>query len=407
MKYFYPNDALSIDECENVWIDHNELYSKIGAGIGVDTYDGLLDIKNGSRYVTVSWNYLHHHMKCSLIGHTDNTGQQTIDSQMRITYHHNLFSNTDGRNPSIRYGAIHMFNNFFEDITDYGIAARDGAHAKIENSVYHNVLLPMSTDKFPVSGLPNGYICESGNIFSGTSGANVISQTGCDFWDAATLPYSYTLDPVETVGSIVKLVAGIGIITSVGENGELPVEITSFTASSNGKNIELQWHTATETNNAGFEVQKYFNDRWEKIGFVEGAGTSNSEHHYSYNDTNPASLSYVYRLKQIDRNGKFTYSSIVEGVTSLSDQDFVLLQNYPNPFNPSTMIQFVVAKKQSVTLTVYNAIGQKVASLFSNVAEAGKIYSVKFNGQTFPSGMYFSVLENGTKRSVKKILLMK
>lgn len=213
-EVIYPNDALNIDQCQNVWIDHNELYSRIGAGITVDTYDGLLDIKSGSRYVTVSWNYLHHHMKCSLIGHTDNTNSQAVDAQMRITYHHNLFSHTDGRNPSIRYGAIHMFNNYFEDITDYGIAARDGAHAKIENSHYHNVTLPMSTDKFPVTGLPNGYIYETGNSFTGTCGANVISQTDSAFWNNTTLPYAYTVDPVENVESMVKLNAGIGITTS-------------------------------------------------------------------------------------------------------------------------------------------------------------------------------------------------
>ncbi len=404
-EVLYPNDALSIDECENVWIDHNELYSKIGAGIGVDTYDGLLDIKNGSRYVTVSWNYLHHHMKCSLIGHTDNTGQQATDSQMRITYHHNFFSNTDGRNPSIRFGAIHMFNNYFENLSDYGIAARDGAHAKIENSIYHNVLLPMSTDKFPVSGLPNGYICESGNIFSGTSGANVISQTGCDFWDSSSLPYSYTLDPVGSVENIVKLMAGIGIVTSV--NGEMPVGITSFTASFNGKNIELRWNTATETNNAGFEVQKYINDSWVKLGFVEGAGTANSEHNYSFTDTYPSFWSYAYRLKQIDRDGKFAFSNVVEGVTDLSNQGFVLLQNYPNPFNPSTTIQFGVEKDQHVSLIIFNALGQKIETLFSGIAEKGKLYSAQFNAESFSSGIYFGVLENGSKRSIKKLLLMK
>jgi len=211
-EVLYPNDAITIDACHHVWIDHNELYSKIGADIGVDTYDGLLDIKEGSRYVTVSWNYLHHHMKCSLIGHTDKTDQQATDSQMRITYHHNWFSYTEGRNPSIRFGAIHMFNNYFEEITDYGIAARNGAHAKLENNHYHNVILPMSTDKFPTA-FPNGYICESGNIFTGTCGSNVISQTGCDFWNSTSLPYSYVLDPVESVESIVKLNAGISDTT--------------------------------------------------------------------------------------------------------------------------------------------------------------------------------------------------
>ncbi|MFZ4622038.1 MAG: T9SS type A sorting domain-containing protein, partial [Bacteroidota bacterium] len=394
-EVFYPNDGLSIDECENVWIDHNELYSKIGAGIGVDTYDGLLDIKNGSRYVTVSWNYLHHHMKCSLIGHSDNTGQQATDSQMRITYHHNWFSNTDGRNPSIRYGAIHMFNNFFEDLSDYGIAARDGAHAKIENSKYHNVLLPMSTDKFPVNGLPNGYICETGNLFTGTSGANVISQTGCDFWDAATLPYSYTLDPVESVEGTVKTIAGIGITTGV----DLAVELRAFTAALNGTKVELSWSTATEVNNAGFNIERRNGaGAWSTVGFVEGNGTVNVPVSYAFSDNPPVPGVYHYRLKQVDRDGKYSYSNIVEAVTSLTPNEFLLTQNYPNPFNPGTMIQFSIPVRQQATVKVYSAVGQQVAVLFSGIAEAQTIYSMKFDAASFSSGLYFYVLESGSFR---------
>lgn len=206
----YPNDALTLDNVQHGWVDRCELYSKIGDGITVDTYDGLLDVKKGSAYITISWNYLHHHMKCSLVGHTDNTGQQEEDGNIRVTYHHNRFSHTDGRNPSLRFGAAHMFNNYFEEITDYGIAVRDGGHAKLENNVYHNVKLPMSTDKFPVDGLPNGYICESGNVLSGTTGAKVISQTGCDFWNQSTLPYAYSVDPVTSVQATVQQYAGMG-----------------------------------------------------------------------------------------------------------------------------------------------------------------------------------------------------
>ncbi|UII31811.1 carbohydrate-binding protein [Fulvivirga ulvae] len=212
-EVLYPNDALTIDGCSHVWIDHCELHSQIGDGIGVDTYDGLLDIKKGSRYVTVSWCYLHDHMKCSLIGHTNNSGQQATDSQMKITYHHNYFQNTDGRNPSIRYGAIHMYNNYFDGIGDYGIAARIGAHVLVEGCHYNNVKLPMTTDKFPVDGMPNGYICESGNLFTGSTGDVEISQTGCDWWNSSTLPYQYSVDDVSTVASVVPANVGVGKIS--------------------------------------------------------------------------------------------------------------------------------------------------------------------------------------------------
>jgi pectate lyase len=209
-EVLYPNDALTLDNVQHGWVDHCELYSKIGEGITVDTYDGLLDVKKGSAYVTISWNYLHHHMKCSLVGHTDNAGQAEEDSKIRVTYHHNWFKDTDGRNPSLRFGAAHLFNNVFEDIADYGIAARDGAHAKVENCLYRNVKLPMATDKFPVDGLPMGFICESGNTFAGTTGAKQISQAGCEFWNAAALPYAYKPDPAEAMEAIVKQYAGMG-----------------------------------------------------------------------------------------------------------------------------------------------------------------------------------------------------
>jgi len=210
-EVLYPNDAITIDECQHVWVDHNELYSKIGSGIGVDTYDGLLDIKNGSRYVTASWNIIHHHMKTSLIGHTDSDGQADTDSQFRITYHHNYFHDTDGRNPSIRFGAIHMFNNYFENISDYGIAVRKGAHALIENNHYHSVVIPITTNKFDP---PDGYVCESGTIYTGSCSAadNSITQVDCDFW--SDLPYNYELEETNTVALSVQAYAGVGIIST-------------------------------------------------------------------------------------------------------------------------------------------------------------------------------------------------
>ncbi len=211
-EVLYPNDAITIDECHHVWIDHCELYSQTGEGIGVDTYDGLLDIKNGSRYVTVSWNYLHDHMKCSLIGHSDGSSHEATDSQFKITYHHNHFQHTDGRNPSLRFGALHMFNNYLENITDYGIAVRQAAHVKLENNHFESVNIPVTTSKFDG---PEGYACLSGNIYSGSCSAedNSITQTGCDFWN--DLPYTYTPDSAHKVAMLVKLFAGVGVLDTV------------------------------------------------------------------------------------------------------------------------------------------------------------------------------------------------
>jgi uncharacterized repeat protein (TIGR02543 family) len=229
-EVFYPNDALTIDECQHVWVDHNEFSSKIGAGIGVDTYDGLLDIKNGSRYVTVSWNHFHDHMKNILIGHTDNSGAQATDEQIRVTFHHNLFENTDGRNPSLRFGAVHFYNNYLKNITDYGFALRQGAHGLIQNNVYENVRIPITTNKFD----GEGFACESGNIFTGTSGANSITQIGCDWWTPATLTYNYTLDATANVTTVVPQNVGIGKIVYTGCTSTPPPAATyTLTATSN------------------------------------------------------------------------------------------------------------------------------------------------------------------------------
>lgn len=396
-EVFYPDDAVTVDGCNNVWIDHNELYSKIGAGITVDTYDGLLDIKNGSKYVTASWNYLHHHMKCSLIGHSDNTGQQATDSQIRVTYHHNRFSNTDGRNPSIRYGAIHMYNNLFEDVSDYGLAARDGAHAKVENCVYTNVLLPMSTDKFPVSGLPNGFICQSGNLINGTSGSIVISQTGCAFWDAATLPYSYTPDLAEDVTATVTLLAGV--------QSSLPVELVSFSVNGVNGGAMLRWNTATESNNAGFEVQKRVRGTWTVLEFVPGAGTTNAPQFYTFLDRN-AEGTVTYRLRQVDRDGGSTYSATVE-VVAMRPEQYGLMQNHPNPFNPSTVVRFVLGTNERASVKVYDALGRDMRTLFSDEAVAGRTYDLPFNGAGMPSGMYFVRLQSASRSDIRRMLLLK
>lgn len=210
-EVFYPDDDVTIDHCNHVWIDHCEFYSRTGPGIGMDTYDGLLDIKKGSHHVTVSWCSFHHHMKTMLIGHSDNNGEQ--DAGLQLTIHHNLYAHTNGRNPSLRFGMCHYFNNYLEDIGDYGFAVRNGAHAKIENCHFESVKTPVATDKFK----GHGYACISGCIYTGScnENSNQISEpTECGFWEDA-IPYDYELEEVHTVRMSVSQYAGVGKIQTV------------------------------------------------------------------------------------------------------------------------------------------------------------------------------------------------
>jgi G8 domain/Secretion system C-terminal sorting domain len=204
--------------------------------------------------------------------------------------------------------------------------------------------------------------------------------------------------------------------STAGGNNPLPVELTSFTASVSKLTTIIAWKTATEVNNDGFDVERKPLPNhpltgegiqgWGRVGFVEGNGTSSAPHNYSYTDNVGTAGTFSYRLKQIDHDGAFTYSQEAQ-VTIEAPKVFALSQNYPDPFNPSTTIQFTVPSDGRATLTVYNALGQEVATLFDGVAKAGEYHQTTFNAARLASGIYFSRLEFDGKMQMKKMLLLK
>ncbi len=187
----------------------------------------------------------------------------------------------------------------------------------------------------------------------------------------------------------------------------IPVELTSFSASLVSAGVKLNWSTATELNNDGFEIQKKIdNGNFFVIGFVKGQGTSTHRNEYSFIDKNTDPGKYLYRLKQIDFDGSYSYSHIVdidfEPITT-----YVLEQNYPNPFNPSTKIEFSIPEDVSiVTLTIFNALGQKVAELVNSKLEADK-YSYVWNASNVSTGLYIYELRTDKFVFVKKMMLLK
>jgi len=196
----------------------------------------------------------------------------------------------------------------------------------------------------------------------------------------------------------------------------LPVQLTSFTAVAAKNIVQLDWHTASETNCYGFEVERKTisdqqsavgNEQWAKIGFVNGTGTSSSTHDYHSSDQILSSGRYVYRIKQIDNDGSFTYYGNAEVAVDMASKEFSLKGNYPNPFNPSTTIEFTVPENGHATLKVYNVIGQQVATLFDGIAKAEQNNKVTFDASQLSSGIYFSTLEFNNQRLVKKMSLTK
>lgn len=193
-----------------------------------------------------------------------------------------------------------------------------------------------------------------------------------------------------------------------GGSNPLPVELSSFIARSKDQEVLLSWTTQTEVENYGFEVERRSEEKnWERVGFVEGHGNSNSPKEYSYSEKLLSPGKYFYRLKQIDADGNYKYSSKLEITVSQVPGSFLLAQNYPNPFNPVTTIKFSVAENIPALIKVYDVIGNEVVTLFNETAQAGRIYEVIFNGSEYSSGIYFYSISTGKFNAVKKMTLIK
>ncbi|MGD8781542.1 MAG: choice-of-anchor Q domain-containing protein [Ignavibacteria bacterium] len=200
--------------------------------------------------------------------------------------------------------------------------------------------------------------------------------------------------------------------------GSLPVELTTFTALISDNSVELNWNTATEVNNYGFQVErKTIKDKsentWEKIGFVNGHGNSNSPKDYSFIDNLTLlnlNQTFQYRLKQIDFDGSYEYSNTIEiSLMKSLPNEVVLNQNYPNPFNPATVISYVIpsrVEESNIRLTIYDMLGNEIATLVNKKQSAGS-YSYNFDGADLASGTYIYKLVTDNFTEVKKMILLK
>jgi hypothetical protein len=169
----------------------------------------------------------------------------------------------------------------------------------------------------------------------------------------------------------------------------------------------LNWETKTEVNNYGFNVERRISEgQWNSVGFVAGNGNSNSPKQYSYTDKDlfAGGSKFQYRLKQIDNDGSFEYSDVVE-VEVVPDQ-YELSQNYPNPFNPTTTIRFSLPQATQLKITLYNMLGEQVKTLAEGTYEMG-YHNIVVDAASLPSGTYIYHLESSDFVQVKKMILLK
>jgi trimeric autotransporter adhesin len=192
----------------------------------------------------------------------------------------------------------------------------------------------------------------------------------------------------------------------------LPVELATFTASVDRRDVHLNWTTASEINNSGFDIERkpVGAEEWSRISFVEGSGTTNEATNYSFTDRGLNSGKYNYRLKQVDYNGNFEYFNLSSEVNVGVPDKYDLSQNYPNPFNPTTKINFDLPFDSKVTMKIFDITGREIKTLVNEVHQAG-YYTVTFDAGSIASGVYFYriIAEGGNEQYVmtKKMMVIK
>lgn len=191
--------------------------------------------------------------------------------------------------------------------------------------------------------------------------------------------------------------------------GPLPVTMLSFTASVTKNDVKLEWTTATELNNSGFDVERRLSkdgDNWKKISFVPGSGTTSEPKSYTFQDKKLQTAGYKYRLKQIDLNGNYEYFALESDVVIAPPIVFSMSQNYPNPSNPKSKIDYQLPIDGMTTIRLYDIVGKEVLMIVNENKTAG-YYSAEFDGTNLASGAYFYRISiDGSNQHFTKTLKM-
>jgi hypothetical protein len=207
--------------------------------------------------------------------------------------------------------------------------------------------------------------------------------------------------------------------TRIGPNGNAyPVELASFTARLEGERVRLDWRTESETNNAGFEIDRakpptgarvgaYETANWERIGYVPGNGTSSTAHSYMYHDELTPELlgqsELLYRLRQVDYDGTHEYSPVarvlVNPPTAVS-----LEAIYPNPAQGSALLRFALPSEQPVRLALYDVLGREVLLVHDGSIPVG-VHEYKAQLDQLPAGLYHVLLTTSLERQSRRMVV--
>jgi predicted secreted protein len=279
---------------------------------------------------------------------------------------------------------------------------------------YGNCIIHSSDNGFVIAGYTLSFGAGGDDVFivkTDSSGLNVqwTKVLGGAYSDVANYLIETSDGGYVTVGHTLSFGAGLHDVWLIKLASIIPVEISSFTAQVVNNKVELNWITSTELNNKGFEIQRGVSSNgiaeWISVGFVNGNGTTTEKKNYSFIDENLQAGKYQYRLKQIDFDGSFNFSSVIYVEVKTPDI-FCLDQNYPNPFNPATKISWQSPVSCHQTLEVFDIFGNEIVTLVDEFRESGR-YEIEFDASGLSSGVYFYRLQAGDFVQTKKMILVR
>jgi glucose/arabinose dehydrogenase len=308
--------------------------------------------------------------------------------------------------------------DIIENGGNYGWRCYEGNHA-------YNISGCNAVYDFPIWEYSHslGFSITGGYVYRGQNVPELTGKYICGDY-VSTRVWAIEYDGVNPATSS-QITTAPGSITSFGEdenkelylvsfNGKIyrfvptvvPVELITFDAAYTNGKVILSWYSDTETNNAGFMIERSSDGaNFEQIIFIGGSGTTPKRNVYSYTDESVKYGIYYYRLKQINYDGSFEYLKVV-AVDLGTPKEFVLEQNYPNPFNPNTTIKYYVPEHSFVTIKIYDVLGNEIKTLINDEKSAG-YYKIDFDASQFSSGIYFYVLKSNEFVASQKMLLIK
>ncbi len=286
--------------------------------------------------------------------------------------------------PSQDIKKITIDDDSLTNVVGYWLATFDHGTIEIGSSG-----APLFNEKYQVIGLVRGTLSDDNNACSGDdNAATIIFPKFSAIWNVGN-PGERLSDFLDPDGT------GTTTLSALQGTGQLPIELISFEAMLDGHAVLLRWQTASETNNAGFEIQHTPRVEtrpgaslpWDPLAFVEGHGTTELPQTYQYRVDDRAPGRHVFRLKQIDYDGTFEYSPEVEVIVEMVER-FVVEPVYPNPFNTKAQFRFGVQRGQRVQAALYDVLGRRVRLLYAGVPQAGQMQTVEIDGSDLPSGLY-------------------